>query len=78
MATYKPRVLLCGDEKIFLRTIGDKPAEVVGKIIFERTGDAVNLFHDGRALTGKDIRELLNGTAEYLIFTDDADKYRFV
>ena len=73
MATYKPRVLLCGDEKIFLRTIGDKPAEVVGKIIFERTGDAVNLFHDGRALTGKDIRELLNGTAEYLIFTDDAE-----
>ncbi|MBR1806751.1 MAG: hypothetical protein IJ774_10260, partial [Selenomonadaceae bacterium] len=54
MSTYVPIVLLCGDEKIFRETIGDKPVEIVGRINFAQAGDAVTLLDD----------------AEYLVFTD--------
>ena len=70
MAKYVPRVLLCGDEQEFRRIIGSKPVEVVGKVLFKLTGDEVNLFFDGRNLTGEDLRQLLDGAADYLIFTD--------
>ena len=67
MAIYVPRVLICGDVGEFKKIIGDKPAEIVGQIDF----DDAKLFFGGKFLTGKDIRHLLDGFAEYLIFTDD-------
>ena len=54
MSTYVPRVLLCGNENDFRKTIGDKPVEVVGKINFAQAADASTLLRD----------------VEYLIFTD--------
>lgn len=73
MATYVPRVLVCGDAAEFRKIIGDKPVEVVGQIISEGTGDDIKLFFGGRSLRGEDIARLLDGTAEYLIFTDALD-----
>ena len=70
MATYVPRVLICGDAEEFRKIIGDKPVEIVGQIICKGTGDDIQLFFGGRALRGADISRLLDGTAEYLIFTD--------
>ena len=67
MATYVPRVLLCGDVAEFKKIIGDKPAEIVGQVNF----DNAKLFLDGKSLSGENIRQLLDGVAEYLIFTDD-------
>ncbi|MBE8952210.1 MAG: DUF4422 domain-containing protein [Quinella sp. 1Q7] len=73
MATYVPRVLICGDAQEFRKIIGDKPVEVVGQIISEGTGDDIKLFFGGQSLRGEDISRLLDGTAEYLIFTDALD-----
>lgn len=54
MSTYVPRVLLCGNENDFRKTIGDKPVEIVGRINFAQAGDAAILLDD----------------AEYFVFTD--------
>lgn len=35
MATYVPRVMICGDVEAFKEIIGDKPVEVVGQINFK-------------------------------------------
>ena len=70
MANYVPRVLLCGDAAQFKQTIGNKPAEIVGQITFKRAGDEAQLFFDGRPLTSESLKRLLNGAAEFLIFTD--------
>ena len=66
MAKYVPRVLICGDVAEFKKIIGNKPAEVVGQAKF----DNGKLFLNNRELNAEDIRQLLDGTAEYLIFTD--------
>lgn len=70
MATYVPRVLLCGDATAFKKIIGDKPVEIVGQVTCERTGDEVKLFYGGQLLTDEKLSRLLDGAAEYLIFTD--------
>lgn len=70
MAIYVPRVLLCGDAAEFKKIIGNKPVEVVGQVTFGRKGDDAQLFYNGRALTGENLRRLLDGAADYLIFTD--------
>ena len=77
MATYVPRVLVCGSVEDFRKKIGDKPAQVVGKIFFEMTGDDVKLFFGERALTADDIKNFLDGAAEYLIFTDALNFYYY-
>ena len=56
MATYVPRVLLCGDVATFKKIIGDKPAEIVGQINFSEAGAG--------------LQAILDGAAEYLVFTD--------
>ena len=73
MATYVPRVLICGDVEEFKEKIGNKPAEIVGQIKYEKTGDYVKLFFGEQSLTGKDIKSLLDGVADYLIFTNVFD-----
>ncbi len=77
MATYVPRVLVCGSVEEFRKKIGDKPVEIVGQIIFEMTGSDVKLFLCERALTADDIKNLLDGAAEYLIFVDALDFYYY-
>ena len=67
---YIPRVLICGDVEEFRKKIGDKPAEIVGQVIFQKIGDDVKLFFDGQSLTDDDIKKLLDGTADYLVFVD--------
>ena len=76
MATYVPRVLVCGSIEEF-RKIFDKPAEIVGQIILRETNDDIELFFDEQALSDEDIKNLLDGTAEYLIFVDALDFYRY-
>lgn len=78
MAIYVPRVLICGDDTEFRKIIGDKPVEIVGRIIFEQTDDEVSLFYDGRILTDKDISSLLAETAEYIVFIDAMELYFFL
>lgn len=70
MAIYVPRVLICGDAAEFKKIIGSKPVKVVGQVTFGRAGDEAQLFYDGHALTGKSLRQLLDGAADFLIFTD--------
>lgn len=70
MATYVSCVLICGDVEEFKEKIGDKPVEIVGQINFEKTGDEVKLFFGEQSLTGEDIKNLLDSTADYLIFVD--------
>ena len=77
MATYVPRVLVCGNVEVFNEKIG-KPAEVVGQINFMKSGDDVKLFFGERDLNGEDIKNLLDGAAEYLIFTDDFELYNYL
>ena len=77
MATYVPRVLVCGNVEDFAKKIGNKPVEVVGQIIFEKTDDDAKLFSGGRALSAEDIRLLLDGAADYLVFVDALDFYRY-
>ena len=67
MAKYVPRVLICGNLEDFKKIIGDKPAEVVGQINFAE-----------KNLTGEDLRQMLDGAAEYLIFTDDIEFYHYL
>ena len=66
MATYVPRVLLCGDVEAFRKKIGDRPAEVIGQIDFNE-----------KNFTAEDIKNFLNDAAEYLIFTDDLELYNY-
>ncbi|MBR4641146.1 MAG: DUF4422 domain-containing protein [Selenomonadaceae bacterium] len=66
MAKYVPRVLVCGDVEAFRKKI-DRPAEVVGQIDFKE-----------KNFTAEDIKNLLENTAEYLIFTDDAELYDYL
>ena len=77
MATYVPRVLVCGNVEVFNEKIG-KPAEVVGQINFMKSGDDVKLFFGERDLNGEDIKNLLDGAAEYLIFTEDMELYDYL
>ena len=70
MAVYVPRVLLCGDAADFRKIIGNKPAEVVGQVTFEFADDKAKIFFDERLLTDETLNQLLDGAAEYLIFTD--------
>ena len=70
MATYVPRVLLCGDAAAFKKIIGDKPVEIVGQVTCRRAGDEVQLFYGEEFLTDEKLSRLLDGAAEYLIFTD--------
>jgi len=70
MSNYVPRVLLCGDAAEFKKIIGNKPVEVVGQVTFGRKGDKAQLFYNGRALTGESLRRLLDGAADFLIFTN--------
>ena len=67
MATYVPRVLLCGDVEAFQKKIGNRPVEVVGRIDFKE-----------KNFTAEDIKNLLEGAAEYLIFTDDLELYDYL
>ncbi|MBR3499461.1 MAG: DUF4422 domain-containing protein [Selenomonadaceae bacterium] len=78
MATYVPRVLVCGSMEEFIKKIGNKPVEVVGQILFDKTDDGAKLFLGGRALTDENIRLLLDGAADYLIFVDALDFYYFL
>ncbi len=71
MATYVPRVLVCGDATKFRQAIGDRPVEVVGQIFLRRVDGAIKLFYDEREITAEELRRLLDGTAEYLLFVDD-------
>ncbi|MCR5834517.1 MAG: DUF4422 domain-containing protein [Selenomonadaceae bacterium] len=73
MATYIPRILLCGNIEEFKQTIGDRPVEIVGMVSAERTEDNLNLFLDGKKLTDDDIAALTDGTFDYLVFTDKLD-----
>ncbi|MBE8949499.1 MAG: DUF4422 domain-containing protein [Quinella sp. 3Q1] len=77
MAIYVPRVLVCGSVEDFRKKIGNKPAQVVGQIIFKMTGSDVKLFFSERSLTADDIKNLLDGAAEYLIFNDALDFYYY-
>ena len=70
MATYVPRVLLCGDAEEFKKIIGNKPAEIIGQVTCKPAGDEVTLFYGGRILTDEELVRLLDGTAEYLVFND--------
>ena len=70
MAIYVPRVLVCGNIEEFRKKIGDKSVEVVGQIIFEKKEEDVKLFFGEKILTSEDISKILDGAAEYLIFTD--------
>ena len=76
MATYVPKVLICGSVEEFRKNF-NKPVEIVGEIILQETDGDVKLFFDNRALTEKDILILLDGTAEYLIFVDALDFYNY-
>ncbi|MBQ3727359.1 MAG: DUF4422 domain-containing protein [Selenomonadaceae bacterium] len=78
MATYVPRVLVCGSMEEFIKKIGNKPVEVVGQIIFEKADENINLFLGGRTLTDEKIRRLLDGAADYLVFVDALDFYYFL
>ena len=78
MATYVPRVLVCGSVEEFIKKIGNKPVEVVGQIIFGKTDEDINLFLGERALTDEKIRRLLDGAADYLVFVDALDFYYFL
>ena len=78
MAKYIPRVLICGNVEEFRKKIGDKPAEIVGQIIFEKIGDDVKLFFGEHDLTSEDINQILDSTAEYLIFTDALEFYFYL
>ena len=78
MATYVPRVLVCGSVEEFIKKIGSKPVEVVGQIILEKTDEDINLFLGGRALTEEDIRLLLDGAADYFVFVDALNFSRYV
>ena len=73
MAIYVPRILVCGDIEEFRKNFGNKPAEIVGQIILQKTTDDVKLFVGERILTNEDIFQLLDGIAEYLIFNDEMD-----
>ena len=68
MAKYIPRVIICGDVAKFRDTVGS--AEIVGQVTFTKTGNEIQLLYGGQPLTGDNIRQLLDGTAEYLLFTD--------
>lgn len=70
MATYVPRVLICGDTEEFDKIIGDKPVKVVGQIFFRRTGNKSQIFYNGQPFDDKIVRYLPDNLAEYLIFTD--------
>ena len=70
MATYVPRVLICGDAEEFKKIIGDKPVKVVGQIFFRQAGDEAQIFFNGQALDDETIRYLPGDFAEYLLFTD--------
>ena len=70
MAIYVPRVMICGSVDELKKILGNKPIEVVGQITFERTGESGKLFFNGYELNGEALRNLLNGSAEYLLFTD--------
>jgi len=78
MASYVPRVLMCGNIEEFKKKIGNKSVEIIGKVTFNKTGDDVKLFFGERALTGDDIKNLLDGMAEYLIFVDALDFYYYL
>lgn len=77
MAIYVPRVLICGDVKEFIKKIGDKPVEIVGQIKLKNNGDDVKLSLGEQSLTGADIKSLLDGTADYLIFNNAFDYGRY-
>lgn len=77
MASYVPRVLICGNIEAFKEKIGNKSVEIIGHITFNKTGDDVKLFFGEHALTEKDIKNLLDGVAEYLIFVDALDFYYY-
>lgn len=70
MATYIPRVLICGDTATFGKIIGDKPVKVVGQIFFRRAGGESKIFYNGQPLDDKTVRYLPDNFAEYLLFTD--------
>ena len=77
MATYVPRVLICGSVEKFREKI-KKPVEIVGQVILQEMNDEVKIFFDGRELTtNENIKNLLDNTAEYLIFVDALDFYRY-
>lgn len=64
MASYVPRVIICGSVEEFRKKIGDKPAEVVAQINVDELDDA--------------IKNLIDGAAEYLIFTDYDKFYSYL
>ena len=74
---YIPRVLVCGSVEEFRKKIGDRPAEVVGQVIFQMIGDDVKLFFYGQSLTDEDIKKLLDGTADYLVFVDNFELHYY-
>ena len=74
MAKYIPRVIICGDVAKFRDTVGS--AEIVGQVTFTKTGNEIQLLYGGQPLTGDNIRQLLDGTAEYLLFTDALNPLR--
>ena len=77
MATYVPRVLICGSVEKFREKI-KMPVEIVGQIFLQETDDEVKIFFGEQILTtDEDIKNLLDGTAEYLIFVDAYDFYRY-
>ena len=78
MATYIPRVLICGNVEEFKKKIGNKPVEIVGQIIFDKTGDDVKLFFGEKVLTSENINQMLDGVAEYLIFIDALEFYYYL
>ena len=67
---YVPRVLICGSVEEFRRVMGDKPAQVVGQVTTAVENDDTNFFYDGHPLTDGELKQLLDGTAEFLLFTD--------
>ena len=77
IVAYIPRVLVCGSVEEFRKKIGDRPAEVVGQVIFQMIGDDVKLFFYGQSLTDEDIKKLLDGTADYLVFVDNFELHYY-
>ena len=64
---YIPRILLCGDEKIFLREFAGQRVEIVGQF----DCDGGKIFSDGVQIPVDDCQKLF-ARADYVIFDDSA------
>ncbi len=69
---FVPRILIAGDEELARNSIGDKPCEILGtlKLNFFNDFKSLQIFSGEKALTLEDLKNILTGTADYIVFTD--------